>query len=77
MSPLHTIGDLFRELLLAVPLWVVRGLFIALPILLLVWVLTLPRQQTTPPGRAPRAGENLKVWAALALLIQICIYSLL
>ena len=77
MSPLHHVGNFLRELMLEVPLPVVRGLFLALPVVLLVWVLTLPRRTTTPPKATGSAAENLKVWAVLALLIQIVIYSLL
>jgi hypothetical protein len=77
VSVLHQIGDLLREALLAVPLWAARVLFLALPVVVLVWVLTLPGAETRPPGRPARASENLKIWAALALVIQIVIYSLL
>ena len=77
MSPLHQFGEWIRELLMAVPLGAARALFILLMAGLLVWVLTLPKGQTTPPNRQPRWTENLKVWAALSLLIQILIYSLL
>ena len=75
MTPLHAIGNFFRDLFLKVPLEVVRGLFLLLPIALLVWVLFLPRSQTTPPDRESRWDENLKLWAGFALLIQILIYS--
>jgi hypothetical protein len=75
MTPLHEIGNFFRDLLLRVPLEVVRGLFLLLPVGLLVWVLLLPRSETTPPGRESRWDENLKLWAGVALLIQIVIYS--
>ena len=77
MTPLHHIGQLVRDLLLQIPLPVVRALFLAVPILLLIWVLRLPREATTPPESEGRAGENLKYAAALALLIQIAIYSVL
>ena len=39
------------------------------------WVLSLPRSETTPPGRDSGWDANLKLWAAVALLIQIAIYS--
>ena len=77
MSLLHTIGDFSRELLGGIPLPVVRALFLALPVLLLIWVLALPREATTPAGSKRRGGDNLKIWASIALLIQIAIYSLL
>ena len=75
-TPLHTIGDFLRELLLQIPLPVARGLFLALPILLLIWVLCLPREVTTPPDGSKRWDENLKVGAVAALAAQILIYSL-
>jgi hypothetical protein len=77
MSPLHTIGQLLRDLLGQVPMPVVRGLFLALPILLLIWVLRLPKEATTSPDGTGRWDENLKLWASVALVIQIAIYSLL
>jgi hypothetical protein len=77
MTVLHQFGAVLREFLLQIPLPVVRVLFVALPVALLVWVLFLPREDTTPGGRPSRAGENLKLWAALALLVQIMIYSIL
>ena len=73
---LHTFGDFVRELMLQIPLPVVRVLFIAIPAILLVWVLRLPRSETTPEKSTGRWGENLKLGAAFALLLQILIYSL-
>lgn len=75
MTILHTIGNFFRELFMKIPLEVVRGLFVLLPLALLIWVLLLPRSETTPPGRESRWDENLKLWAGVALVIQILIYS--
>ncbi len=77
MTPLHAIGEVVRELLLQIPLSTVRVLFLAVPILLLVWVLRLPREATTPPDGTGRWDQNLKVWASVSLVIQIVIYSLL
>ena len=77
MTFLHHIGKLIRELLLQVPLPVARALFLAVPIVVLIWVLRLPREVTTPPESTGRTCENLKYGAALALLIQIAIYSFL
>ena len=74
MTPLHMIGDTLRELLGLIPLIVVRILFVAVPAGVLVWMLRLPAEQTT---EEPAANwfTNLKIWAALALIIQILIYS--
>jgi hypothetical protein len=77
MTPLHHAGDFLRSLLMQVPLGVVRAVFVLLLAGLLVWVLTLPRTQTTRSKPAVRLTENLKFWAAAALVIQIVIYLLL
>ena len=77
MTPLHHIGQFVRDALLQIPLPVVRGVFIAIPLLVLVWVLRLPREATTPPDGTGRWDSNLKVGAAIALGLQIVIYSLL
>ena len=60
-----------------VPLPVVRGLFLAVPIVLLVWVWRLPREETMPPDDTDHRGGNLKVVASIALVIQIVVYSVL
>jgi hypothetical protein len=74
MTPLHGLGDFLRELLLRVPMGMVRGMFLAMFIVLLLWVLSLPREEVTNPERRT---QNLKPWAVLALVVQILIYSLL
>lgn len=77
MTPLHQIGESLRTLMVAIPLPVVRAIFLLLLVALLIWVLCLPITSTTPAGegRHPRHwAENLKIWAALALLFQVVIY---
>lgn len=74
MTPLHYIGELFRNLSLAVPLPVVRVIFLALLVGLLIWVTRLPKAETTPPEGTGKATENLKLWASIALGMQIVIY---
>lgn len=76
MTPLHTIGEMLRSLLLQIDLAYVRALFVAIPVVLLGWVLTLPRSEARPPTGPGRLSEDLRLWAALALAIQILIYSL-
>jgi hypothetical protein len=61
----------------AIPLSVVRGLFVATLAILLVWVWRLPREATTPTAGPRRWDENLKVGATLALIVQIIIYTFL
>ncbi|NOX55349.1 MAG: hypothetical protein GXP27_13115 [Planctomycetes bacterium] len=77
MTPLHVVGDFLRSWLLRVPLEAVQVLFVLLPTVLLIWVLRLPRSETTPPDGHGGWSENLKFGAALALLIQIAIYALM
>ena len=74
MTPLHHIGETLRQALLQVPLSVVRLVFAAVFLALLVWVLALPKAHTTPARSDIKPGENLKLWAVLALGIQIVIY---
>ncbi len=77
MTPLHDFGDWLRQLLAAIPLSLVRVLFVGSLVAVLMWVLTLPRSETTPAGGSKRWDDNLKLSAGLALVIQIVIYSLL
>ena len=77
MTPLHHFGETLRVALLGIPLSAVRMLFVGSLVVLLAWVLCLPRERTTPDGRAARWDENLKLAAALALAVQIAIYAFL
>ena len=73
---LHHIGDTIRNAMAAVPLSLVGWVFVAIPVALLLWVLTC---RITPEGEDvdPRAIRWLRIGAAVALLIQIVIYGLL
>lgn len=73
MTPLHAIGDFFRALALAVPMPVVRALFVAVPVVLILWVL-LRRRDLDSDLRQARV---LKLWAAAALAIQGLLYLFL
>jgi hypothetical protein len=74
MTIFHQFGDALRSVLKAIPLPVVRVLFVASLGLVLLWVLRLPRSETTPESGTGRWDENLKYTAAAALGIQIVIY---
>jgi hypothetical protein len=76
MTPLHFVGDWLRSALALIPMGVVRVFFVAVPVLLILWVLRLPRAATTPPGVESRPLENLKFWAVLALLVQAIVYTI-
>lgn len=73
---LHTVGDQLREAFASIPIPVVRWLFLAVPVILLAWVLLLPRRAVTRPEGAGRWDENLRLWAAVALVMQIVVYWL-
>lgn len=75
MTPLHSFGESLRQLLQAIPLGWVRLLFVGTLVVVLLWVLRLPRSETTPVDGATRWDENLKLGAGLALIAQILIYS--
>jgi hypothetical protein len=73
MTPLHRLGDAVRALLVGVPLPAAKTLFLALPALLLVWVILRKPDADDPPGRA----RAVRVWAAVALALQCLVYLLL
>ena len=75
MTPLHYFGEWLRTTLQLIPLSWVRVLFVGSLLLLLIWVMQLPRTVTTPIGGAKRWDENLKIGAAITLILQIVIYA--
>ena len=75
MTVLHWIGDTLRAQLMLIPLSAARWLFIGLFLALMAWVVQLPSSQTTPPGRRCAWYEDLKIWAWLALMFQVVVYS--
>jgi len=77
VSLLHLLGDFLRGQLLSIPLGWARALFVLVPVILLLWIWRLPKAEVVPPGASGRPGENLRIWAALALLLQILIYLLI
>lgn len=77
MTFLHAVGDWLRGMLLTIPPGTVRALFLALPVLLLIWVLRLPRERVLPPGVPYRWDADQRLGAAVALGIQILIYAVL
>ena len=75
MTVLHWIGETLREQLLRIPLSVARWFFIGLLLLLMGWIVQLPASEVTPPGRRSAWYEDLRVWAWVALVFQVIVYS--
>jgi uncharacterized iron-regulated membrane protein len=78
MTPLHYFGDFFRQLVLVVPLPVARAIFVLLLVGLLIWIIRLPSERVRPTGSDLGGwASNLKLWAAIAIGVQILIYIIL
>ena len=75
MTILHWFGNTLREQQLLVPLPAARWLFIGLILVLMAWIVQLPSSQSTPPDRRSAWYEDLKIWAWLALMFQVVVYS--
>ena len=78
MTPLHHIGEFFRELVLAIPLGTARAIFVLVLVAVLLWILRLSPDRVSPPAHEERNwSNNLKLWAAIAIGLQILIYLIL
>lgn len=75
MTFLHTIGEVLRMQLESVPLGVAKWLMIGVLLLLLFWVIQVPSRKATPADRPSMWFEDLRIWAWLALMIQVVIYG--
>lgn len=75
MTLFHWIGNALRYELGLVPLSVARWLMIGVFLALLLWIVQLPATETNPAEGKPHWTRDLKIWAWLALLFQVVIYS--
>ena len=75
MTFFHWIGDLLRLQLDQVPLAVARWLIIGVLLVLMFWIVQLPTSQAVPPDRESHWYEDLRVWAWVAVMFQILVYS--
>ena len=73
-SILRVPGDWLRDLTVAVPLNAARGLFILYFLVLLIWVITMKKSETsgTVPGK--KKPIDLRIYAAAALIVQLILY---
>ena len=75
MTLFHWIGDFLRQQLDQVPLSIARWLIIGLYLVLLFWIVQLPSTATNPTEGPSKWSRDLKIWAWIALIFQIVIYS--
>lgn len=73
---LHWIGNALRTQLSYIPLWLAHWFFVGLLLLMMGWIVLIPTEQATPPGRRSQWYEDLRIWAWLALLFQVIVYSI-
>ncbi len=74
VSILQIPGAFLREIILAIPLWVAKILFIIYPLLLLIWVLRMDKSEVKDdlPGTGKKI--DLRPYVAVSLLGQVVIY---
>ena len=75
MTLFHWIGNTLRNQFDQIPLSTARWMMIGLFLALMFWIVQLPSTATNPTDRPPRWTSDLKIWAWLALLFQVLIYS--
>jgi hypothetical protein len=74
-TPIHDFGDWLRAALQSIPLTTVRGAFLAFLLIAWLGVLLAPAPQREADEERPaRWDGKLKLWASLALFVQIVIY---
>lgn len=73
-SILRVPGDWLRELTVAVPVNAARGIFLLYFSILLIWVITMKKSETsgTVPGK--KKPLDLRYYAAAAIIVQLILY---
>ena len=69
---LKPVADLCFELVMAVPMWMVRSIFLGILVVVAVWVLTLHRQM--PDADNPPFYKDLRLMALGVLALQAILY---
>ena len=75
LSPvLQVPGELGREMVLAIPMSAARGIFIVYYLILIIWVATLPREESVFEPELLKKEISLKPFAIFSLSMMIVIY---
>ncbi len=74
VSILQFPGEIMRDFILAIPLWLAKGLFILYPLLILIWIFSMEKSEVK--DEIPDTGQkiNLRPFVAISLVGQIVIY---
>lgn len=67
-------GDAIRQLILTIPLWVVRIIFILYPIVLLIWVMQMDESEVKGDLPGSQRKVDLRPYVAAAMIGQVIIY---
>ncbi|MFH1741038.1 MAG: hypothetical protein ABIH23_18710 [bacterium] len=67
-------GELFRSWLIAIDVTAAKGIFIAYFVLLIIWVLTLRKDEVNVKNERTGKMVNLRPYAIAALVSQVIIY---
>ena len=67
-------GDMMRDMLLAIPMPVAKGIFITWFLFLIVWVMRLPREEVMYKPEGSDREVPLRPFAVSALSLMIIIY---
>ena len=73
-SILRVPGQILREAAIAIDVNVAKGIFIAYFLLLILWVLSLRKEEVTVTNERKGTSVSLRPYAILALLSQVVIY---
>jgi hypothetical protein len=67
-------GDMMRDMLLAIPMPVAKGIFIGWFLFLIIWVLRLPREEVMYKPEGSDKEVPLRPFAVASLSLMIVIY---
>ena len=68
-------GDIMRSIVLAIPMALAKGIFIGYFLILLVWVMFLPKEEAQFQPSEGGQTRTLKPMVAVSLAIIIAIYA--